>query len=58
MTRLMPVECERLQGYPSGWTGLPGAKDSPRYRSLGNSVAVPCVDHLMHCVALAILADR
>ena len=58
LRRLMPVECERLQGYPSGWTGLPGAKDSPRYRSLGNSVAVPCVDHLMHCVALAILADR
>ena len=38
LRRLMPVECERLQGYPSGWTGLPGAKDSPRYRSLGNSV--------------------
>lgn len=58
LRRLMPVECERLQGYPSDWTGLPGAKDAPRYRSLGNSVAVPCVDHLMQCVALAVLADR
>lgn len=58
LRRLMPVECEKLQGYPPEWTGLPGAKDAPRYRSLGNSVAVPCVEHLMQCAALAILADR
>jgi len=58
LRRLMPVECEKLQGYPPEWTGLPEAKDAPRYRSLGNSVAVPCVEHLMQCAALAILADR
>jgi DNA (cytosine-5)-methyltransferase 1 len=42
--RLTPVECERLQGYPDGWTatsnGRPQA-DSARYRQLGNSVAEP-----------------
>lgn len=30
--RLMPIECERLQGYPDGWTDIPGASDSSRYR--------------------------
>lgn len=45
--RLMPVECERLQGFPDGWTDVPvGSKraaDGPRYKQLGNSWAVPCV---------------
>lgn len=40
--RLTPLECERLQGYPDGWTDN-GQADSARYRQLGNSVAVPCV---------------
>jgi DNA (cytosine-5)-methyltransferase 1 len=40
--RLTPTECERLQGYPDGWTE--GQPDSARYRQLGNSVAVPCVE--------------
>jgi DNA (cytosine-5)-methyltransferase 1 len=43
--RLTPVECERLQGFPDGWTDIrPGGKDtpdSPRYKALGNSMAVP-----------------
>jgi DNA (cytosine-5)-methyltransferase 1 len=39
--RLTPVECERLQGLPDGWTD--GQADATRYRQLGNSVAVPCV---------------
>lgn len=38
--RLTPVECERLQGFPDDWTAIPGAKDSPRYAALGNSMAV------------------
>lgn len=43
--RLMPVECERLQGFPDGWTDAPDARgrpmaDGPRYRMLGNSMAV------------------
>ena len=36
--RLTPLECERLQGFPDGWTNIPGASDSARYRALGNSV--------------------
>lgn len=49
--RLIPTECERLQGYPDGWTALPGASDSARYKSLGNSVAIPCVDFVMRGIS-------
>jgi DNA (cytosine-5)-methyltransferase 1 len=49
--RLTPLECERLQGFPDGWTEIPKATDSPRYKALGNSVAVPCVDFIMHGIA-------
>jgi len=55
--RLTPLECERLQGYPDGWTDVPGASDSARYRALGNSVAIPCVEFLMERVAMVILLD-
>ncbi|VFR23703.1 Cytosine-specific DNA methyltransferase [plant metagenome] len=45
--RLMPVECERLQGIPDGWTLVPyrgkPAADAPRYKAIGNSMAVPCM---------------
>jgi site-specific DNA-cytosine methylase len=46
--RLMPVECERLQGFPDGYTNIPWRKkpespDGPRYKALGNSWAVPVV---------------
>lgn len=54
--RLLPVECERLQGYPDGWTDVPdakgrGAADGPRYRGLGNSVAIPVVEWIMRHLA-------
>lgn len=49
--RLTPLECERLQGYPDGWTDigdwtdskgkLHKAADAPRYKALGNSIALP-----------------
>ena len=44
--RLTPRECERLQGFPDDWTLIqvkPGkwAADAPRYKALGNSMAVP-----------------
>jgi DNA (cytosine-5)-methyltransferase 1 len=45
--RFTPTEAERLQGYPDDWTALPKASDSARYRALGNSVAIPCVEHLI-----------
>lgn len=42
--RLLPVECERLQGFPDGYTDIPHrgkpAADGPRYKALGNSMAV------------------
>ena len=44
--RLTPTECERLQGFPDGWTdipykGKPHPSDTVRYKALGNSMAVP-----------------
>ena len=48
--RLLPVECERLQGFPDGYTDVPHkgkpASDGPRYKALGNSMAVPCMAYL------------
>ena len=48
--RLTPRECERLQGFPDDWTAIPWrgkpaaeCPDGPRYKSLGNSMAVPCM---------------
>ena len=51
--RLTPLECERLQGFPDFWTDLPGASDSSRYKALGNSVAIPCVEYIMRGIAMA-----
>lgn len=43
----MPIEAERLMGFPDNWTSVPVGKgmaaDGPRYKQLGNSWAVPCV---------------
>jgi len=46
--RLTPIECERLQGFPDNWTKIPwrnktvaDCPDGPRYRAIGNSMAVP-----------------
>ena len=54
--RLTPMECERLQGYPDGWTDIgewmdsKGKRhkdaDSPRYKAMGNSIALPFWDFL------------
>lgn len=51
--RLTPLECERLQGFPDRWTALSGASDSARYKALGNSVAIPCVEFIMRGFQLA-----
>ena len=40
--RLTPSECERLQGFPDGWTS--GQADAHRYRQMGNAVCVPVVE--------------
>lgn len=55
--RLTPLECERLQGFPDGWTDIEGASDSARYKALGNSVAIPCVDYVLQGIAWAITAQ-
>jgi hypothetical protein len=40
--RLTPTECERLQGFPDGYTNIKDkCPDGPRYKALGNSMAVP-----------------
>lgn len=54
--RLVPQECELLQGYPPDWTNLPGASDSARYMALDNSVPIPCVEYLMQGIALVLRA--
>lgn len=51
--RLTPLECERLQGFPDGWTGTCRASDSARYKALGNSVAIPCVEFVLWAVLAA-----
>ena len=43
--RLTPTECERLQGFPDGWTE--GQTDGHRYKQMGNAVAVPVVEWIM-----------
>ncbi len=44
--RLTPLECERLMGFPDYWTDIPGASDTARYKALGNSIAIPCLDYI------------
>ena len=60
--RLMPVECERLQGFPDGWTeieyrGKPAA-DGPRYKALGNSMAVPVMRWIGERISDSIVRDE
>ncbi len=56
--RLTPTECERLQGFPDGWTAIPWkgrpvseCPDGPRYRALGNSMAVPVIAWIARKIA-------
>jgi DNA (cytosine-5)-methyltransferase 1 len=55
--RLTPVECERLQGFPDGYTNIPWRKqpespDGPRYKALGNSMAVPVMAWIGRRIAM------
>jgi DNA (cytosine-5)-methyltransferase 1 len=57
--RLTPTECERLQGFPDGytnipWRGKPEAPDGPRYKALGNSMAVPVMRWIGRRIAEAL----
>jgi DNA (cytosine-5)-methyltransferase 1 len=55
--RLTPVECERLQGFPDDYTAVPyrgkPAADGPRYKALGNSMAVPVMRWIGERIAAA-----
>jgi DNA (cytosine-5)-methyltransferase 1 len=55
--RLTAEECEALQGFPRGYTAIPYrgkvAADGPRYRALGNSMAVPCMAWIGRSIASA-----
>lgn len=54
--RLTPLECERLQGFPDGWTE--GFSDSVRYRMLGNAVAVPVAEWIAKRLLAVIQKDH
>ena len=63
--RLTPVECERLQGFSDTYTKIPYRKktadlcaDSPRYKALGNSMAVPVIQWIGRAIAKAILFEN
>ena len=47
--RLTPLECERLQGLPDGYTE--GGSDTARYKALGNGMAQPCIDYVLRRLA-------
>ena len=60
--RLTPAECERLQGFPTGWTDIgdwvdskgkkhSGESDTPRYKALGNSIALPFWFYLLRRIS-------
>ncbi|ARJ68119.1 hypothetical protein WV31_10630 [Magnetospirillum sp. ME-1] len=59
--RLLPKECERLQGFPDDWTRIPWKRksaeecpDGPRYKAVGNSMAVPVMRWIGHRIAKAL----
>ena len=63
--RLTPRECERLQGFPDDYTRIPWKNkpaeicpDGPRYKALGNSMAVPCVEFILHNLLLTASSSR
>lgn len=62
---LWTVECERLQGFPDGWTAIPWrgkpaeeCPDTPRYKALGNSMAVPVMRWIGERIAMVEEAAR
>ena len=58
LRRLMPLECERLQGFPDDWTAKGHDReticDTKRYQMLGNSIAVPCAAYIMQGISRAL----
>ncbi len=61
--RLTPLECERLQGFPDGWTDIgpwtddsgklhKESSDTAKYRAIGNSLAIPCAEKIMRGIKM------
>jgi len=68
LRRKTPLECERLQGFPDGWTDIGdwidshgkkhnGDSDAPRYRALGNSISIPFWEWLMARIGETLYRD-
>jgi DNA (cytosine-5)-methyltransferase 1 len=55
--RLTPMECERLQGFPDGWTDIPGTSDSARYRQMGNAVTIQVIEWIGHRIVAVEAGD-
>ena len=56
--RLTPLECERLQGFPDGYTAIPEASDTDRYKAVGNSMAVPVMNWLGRRIEIVSSLER
>lgn len=54
---LTPVECERLNGFPDGWTDVPGVPEKFRYFAMGNALVVPLVTRMGKCLLKMMTAD-
>lgn len=54
--KLTPLECERLQGFPDGWTD--GISDTQRYRCLGNAVTVPVVEFIIQKIRTVVESEK
>lgn len=50
--KLTPMEFERLQGFPDGWTDIPGASDTARYKAVGNAFPVPLLRWIGHRIQM------
>lgn len=55
--RLTPLECLRLQGLPDDWLDGLGLSDSAKYRMIGDSVAIPCVEFVVGNIAVRLLEE-
>ena len=56
--RLTPLECLRLMGFPDYWLDIEGMSDTQKYRSIGNSVAIPCVKFVLGGIARVLGGEK
>jgi DNA (cytosine-5)-methyltransferase 1 len=56
--KLTPAECERLQGFPPGWTMVEGASNAARFKQLGNAVTVNVAEWIAKRAFASLSANR